>query len=132
MKFKQIKDFPRYTISDCGTVIINLLTNRRLTLKLRNGDIYIKTTLYSEQGRTDVTVHRIQAYTWHELPKGVKFKDAIVNHKNHIKTDNHKDNLEFTCRKNNAKAHHKHKKNKTVSINKQILIGVSENNLKKS
>lgn len=46
-------------------------------------------------------VHRTMAKVFHNLPVG-EFDDYFVNHKNGIKTDNHKDNIEWCTASENA------------------------------
>jgi hypothetical protein len=84
----------KYAVSDFGNVR-NAKTGRIMKLS-PNKDGYLHTIL-SNKGRKTCSVHRLVLETF--LPTDGK----EVNHKNHIKTDNRLENLEWCSRSENLR-----------------------------
>lgn len=129
MNFRPVKDFPEYKISECGNSVIRISNNRKLTVKLQKNDSYLKVSLSKNNKQSRCYIHRLVAFSWQELPEGLSYRDCIVHHKDHDKLNNHNNNLEITTHSQNAIYKQQHVP--SYCINKQILIGISENNLKK-
>ena len=108
---KVISKFNRYSCNELGE-IFNNKTGGRLNPSLTPRG-YLIVGLYDSDGVIkSVNVHRIIAETF--IPKNNN--SFIVNHKNHIKTDNRVSNLEWVTQKEN--------------VNQAIKKGLWKNNMK--
>lgn len=97
--WKEIKDFPQYSVSSLGR-IKNSLTDREL--KPYNAGSYLGVSLRKDNTTFKRTVHRIVAETFIENP----LKKPTVNHKDGNKKNNFVDNLEWaTYHENNLHAY---------------------------
>lgn len=86
----------RYKITPCGHVL-NLANNIYLT-PIENPNGYLKVGLATGDGNhVQLLLHRLVAK--HYIPNPYEYTE--VNHINGIKTDNHVENLEWCCSKQN-------------------------------
>lgn len=87
----QIDTFKKYNVSSHGN-IQNRKTKRLLTLT-KSDDGYLYVTLYGDDKiYKNPSVHTLVCKAFHSNP----LNKPTVNHKNMIRTDNHKDNLEWS------------------------------------
>lgn len=107
MIYKTLPIAPHYNVSECGTSIINTLTNHSVTLrKQRKADKtptgYIYATILHGEGfyLKQISVHRLVAMSFHGMPPEGK---PWVNHKDGDKANNHASNLEWTSISDNIK-----------------------------
>jgi len=98
-KFKQIKDYENYLISNYGNVRSKRFPNRFLK-PLKNGRGYILVTLSKNGVKKIHSIHRLVALAFITNPD----KKPQVNHIDGCKTNNHADNLEWCSQKENV--HH--------------------------
>ena len=97
-KFKKIKDYPNYLISDQGRVYS---CKRKKFLKpANNGRGYFIVDLSKNGIRKNLTIHRLVALAFIPNPENKR----TINHIDGIKTNNHADNLEWCSQKENV--HH--------------------------
>lgn len=90
-----IKDYPRYEVSNLGQVR-NLHTGRILKGQY-NDEGYERVLLYTDIGSRKESVHRLVANAFISNPK----EKPSVNHKDEIKRNNNRGNLEWTDHKKN-------------------------------
>ena len=77
--FKQIKDYPKYSVNEKGEVK-NVTTGK--TLKTRTaGKGYLCYNLYNESGNTNKYIHRLVAETFLPNPNNLPFVDHIDGNK---------------------------------------------------
>ena len=108
-EWRKIEGYPNYEVSDIGNVrsldreVIRkgnktMLKGQILKPRLRNG--YPSVTLYNGN-RTEhrsFSVHRLVAEAFIDNPDGLPY----INHKDEVKTNNNKDNLEWCTAKYNS------------------------------
>lgn len=104
---KQIPINPRYSIDEAGTKIVCSETGRVITMREQRikgkGTGYIYATLcFWPYHYKPVAVHRLVAFTYHDNPH--EYRE--VNHIDHVRGNNHKDNLEWCTHAQNM-AHSK-------------------------
>jgi hypothetical protein len=99
----KIEGFEKYLINEEG-VVLNSETGRVLKTDL-NKSGYKRVTLSANGKLLRIFVHKLVAYTY--LP--VYREGLVVNHKNGIKIDNHKNNLEWVTPSENRKHAFKNK-----------------------
>ena len=135
MREKIIKGFPRYKITESGTVIsLNFGGYEGLARELKPGidkNGYPIVILYDEEGRRHTkTVHRLVAEAFIPNPEN----KPTVNHINQIRSDNRAENLEWaTYRENNIHAGRAEKQNKEiVALDKDMKIVYEFNSLKEA
>lgn len=96
--WKKIEENKNYEISNMGNV-------RRITGNIHymrpymDDSGYLKVTLYDSGQKQNYSIHRLVANAFIENPDNL----PQVNHKNHIRTDNRVDNLEWCDSKYNAR-----------------------------
>ncbi|AVL94769.1 HNH endonuclease [Moumouvirus australiensis] len=95
-KWKTIKEFPKYKISESGN-IINASTNYPIKKTLTSG--YHMVILSGETKEKRVSVHRLVAKTYLPNPKNLRIVDHIDNNK----LNNHVHNLRWVSASDNAK-----------------------------
>lgn len=93
--YKQIEEFPNYSISEEGRVI-NTKYNREITQYLNNQG-YFEVNLWKNGIGKNRSIHRLVALAF--IPNLENKKE--VNHKNSDRRNNSIDNLEWTSRKEN-------------------------------
>ena len=98
-----IEGFEKYLVNEEG-VVVNSETGRVLLTDL-NRTGYKRVTLSSEGKTLRIFVHKLVAYAY---VTGYE-EGKVVNHKNGIKIDNHKNNLEWITRSENRKHAFKNK-----------------------
>jgi len=102
-----LKDFPDYEVSNYGQIrswkpLRNnspLPTEPRLLSLHPDKDGYLKTILYTEEGRHDLRVHILVCKTFNRPPKE---NETIVRHLNGVNTDNRNINLDWGTHKDNS------------------------------
>lgn len=95
--WKNLSDFPRYSVSSEGEVYDNQL--KRILPLQKTSDGYAVVTLRDNNGcRKTVRVHRLVAETFIPNPENKE----TVNHKNGVKLDNSVENLEWNTRSENT------------------------------
>ena len=95
--WKKVKDFPKYSASNKGRVR-NDKTGRILTPTPAYSG-YHKVTLFNDDGRFQMLLHRVVAVTFIPNPNNCPF----VNHKDENKINNRVDNLEWCTPSYNTK-----------------------------
>lgn len=114
--WKIINDRPNYEISDLGNVR-NLITKKVLRTYISKG--YIAISLRdSSYNKKNYLLHRLVAQTFLENPEN----KPDVNHKNGIRTDNRRVNLEWCTEKENSFHSKNVSKNGLVISRKKILL----------
>lgn len=97
---KRIPSFPKYIISEDGTIIIGTKTNNPIKAQ-QNDKGYLKVSLYVDsKTKKRVYVHRLVAETYIDNPNGLPF----VNHLDFNKQNNNVNNLEWCTHQYNM--HH--------------------------
>lgn len=95
---KKIQGFPGYEVSSSGEVFSSKRGDKiSMSPSVTNG--YAKVTLSNGTEKGNFQVHRLVAQAFLKNPK----KFEIVNHIDGNKLNNDVSNLEWTCRKGNAK-----------------------------
>lgn len=94
--WKDLKDFPRYQVSDSG--FVRNKSGKMLAFNT-NSNGYTRVSLYSGTTRKykQCLVHRLVLFTFEIKPDGLDF----VNHKDGNKKNNTLSNLEFCSRADN-------------------------------
>jgi hypothetical protein len=105
-KWRNIKDFPHYQVSNFGNVH-SLLSNKILSKVLRDkrkkGKCYYMVAIYNEEGiRKNLQVHRLVAEAFIRNPT----KLPVVNHKYLNKLNNNVENLEWCTVEHNNRHWH--------------------------
>ena len=106
VKMKQHPNFPNYVVDENGEVYSKLKG-------FDNGTGYRLYALKNKDGnRVYQLGHRFTYEAWNEerIPVGMD-----IHHKNHVRDDNHIDNLDCVTRSENLKAAGKWRKSKKVS-----------------
>ena len=96
MNIKQIKRFPRYSVSDCGKVFS---TRGQEMVLQENIDGYYVVNLYIDGKYYHRRVNRLVAETFIPNPENL----PIVNHKDHDRKNNHFSNLEWCTEEYNSR-----------------------------
>lgn len=98
LQTRQIPGFPKYRVSACGRVFIELIKGHK-ELMPRNSHGYLSVRM-REGGEVWKwrKIHRLVAFAWMEAPEGEKLE---VCHINGDRTDNRLENLKWDTRKNN-------------------------------
>ncbi|QGR53913.1 hnh endonuclease [Moumouvirus maliensis] len=99
-KWKTIKEFPKYKISENGN-IINASTNYPIKKTLTSG--YHMVILSGETKEKRVSVHRLVAKTYLPNPKNLRIVDHIDNNK----LNNHVHNLRWVSVRDNTLSYYK-------------------------
>lgn len=94
-RWKKIKDFDNYSVSDCGRVRND---KKKLLLKQINNSGYLVVNLYNDTTTKKIRVHRLVAEAFIPNPNNY----PIINHKNEKKDDNRVENLEWCTYKYNS------------------------------
>lgn len=119
MKWKIIKDYENYEVSDSG-----LVRNRKTGRELKGLDNrgYLRVCLYKYDKQTFKSIHRLVAETFIPNPD----KKPEVNHINEIKCDNRIENLEWMTSKENMNYGNRSKR-QAVSKSKPIIVIYRDN-----
>lgn len=88
-KWKKIEGFEDYEVSDLGNVRSLKYGKVRLLKQMRKSG-YLSVTLCKDSKLYGFLVHRLVAQAFLDNPNNL----PQINHKNEIKTDNHRNNLE--------------------------------------
>lgn len=105
-KWKTIKDFPRYQISNDGLVRTDYLCGSkkgtvgeyRYLARTKNNNGYLCVQLYNKTKRKKIYIHQLVAtYFLNQKP------NQCVNHKDGNKLNNSIDNLEWCTYRDNSK-----------------------------
>ena len=97
-KWKVIKDFPMYSVSNFGNVKNNISGNIRKNVVNKDG--YLKITLYNKKYSKTYLIHRLVAEYF--VDNNNKEKYNIINHKDENKENNIYTNLEWCDNKYNS------------------------------
>lgn len=120
MKWKIIKDYENYQISNTGQVR-NFKTKRVLKQNVRNG--YYACSLCNKNGKKTKDIHRLVAYAFIKKIKGKPY----VNHINGNKLDNCSNNLEWATQKENVK--HARETGLMNTFKRKVIQYDKENNI---
>lgn len=90
-EFKKIKDYENYEVSNLGRI----KHNEKFLKGSMNSSGYIQIRLHNENGSCKKYLHRLVMECF------IGLSDLDVNHKNHIKTDNYLENLEYVTKSEN-------------------------------
>lgn len=94
LKFKKVKDFPLYSVSNTG-IVRNDKTNKNLSPRFLRG--YKRVALYKNGVTYDKRIHRLVGIAFIPNPKN----KPEINHKNGLRSDNNVGNLEWVTSKEN-------------------------------
>ena len=94
LKFKKVKDFPLYSVSNTG-IVRNDKTNKNLSPRFLRG--YKRVALYKNGVTYDKRIHRLVGIAFIPNPKN----KPEINHKNGLRGDNNVGNLEWVTNKEN-------------------------------
>lgn len=88
IEWKQIENFPNYSISNTG-IVMNTKKNKQMTIYTRKGYSIVKLSINNKA--KEMKVHRLVANAF--IPNPNNF--PCVNHKDENKSNNNIDNLEW-------------------------------------
>jgi hypothetical protein len=94
LKFKKVKDFPLYSVSNTG-IVRNDKTNKNLSPRFLQG--YKRVALCKNGVTYDKRIHRLVGIAFIPNPKN----KPEINHKNGLRGDNNVGNLEWVTSKEN-------------------------------
>lgn len=118
IKTEQWKDLPNYDgiyqVSDLGRVMCKRKIKDKILLQRITNVGYLRTTLHYYGKRKTKSIHQLVAVTFlNHIPCGMKL---VVNHKNFVKTDNRKTNLEIVTNRENSNKKHIPSTSKYVGV----------------
>ena len=94
--FYPIRDFPEYYFSVCNKIYSE--KSNKILAPRENSDGYYQSGLYKDGKLKWKFIHRLIAEYFLPNPENL----PVVDHKNHIKTDNRPENLRWATRKQNS------------------------------
>jgi hypothetical protein len=99
-KWKPVKDYPGYYVSDTGLVVSHKYKNYQLLKQQESKKGYLRVTLFKDGHHKKISVHQLVATHFiSEIP----FVSAVVNHKDGDKKNNKVNNLEWCSVGDNLK-----------------------------
>ncbi|MDD3901736.1 MAG: NUMOD4 motif-containing HNH endonuclease [Dysgonamonadaceae bacterium] len=98
-RWKPIKGYPDYRVSDRGRIKSFQSGKERLLKPQLNNSGYLRVMLFNEGKKSREFIHRLVLEAFVQNPE----EKQECNHKNGIKTDNRLENLEYVTRSENMK-----------------------------